>query len=433
MLRRGGTAFPGLVAERIAPGLLAGLGGQLEAAVLVTGTNGKTTTARLLASILRQAGRDVVANREGSNLTRGILGTLLGRSSYAGTLDAGLLGLFETDEATLPAATAALGPAAIVFLNLFRDQLDRYGEVDSVAAAWRRAIASAPPGCTLVLNADDPSVADLAREWEGPVHWFGLDAPDLAGDRGAFDARWCGVCGADYRYHHRYFAHLGDWACDGCGRSRPSPDTSAAALTLDGHGTAIEVEGLGSLTTPLAGLYNAWNTLAAVAAARVLGADREAIGRGLAAAAPAFGRQELVVAGGRRLNLMLVKNPAGANQVLRYLETLPGPLHFAFLLNDRHADGQDVSWIWDVDFEGLAGRLATCCAGGDRGADAALRLRYAGLAGVQLLPPNPPAALEALLAATPASATMNVILTYTALLDLRRALARLGAAGSRYS
>jgi UDP-N-acetylmuramyl tripeptide synthase len=130
---------------------------------------------------------------------------------------------------------------------------------------------------------------------------------------------------------------------------------------------------------------------------------------------------------------MLVKNPAGANQVLRYLETLPGPLHFAFLLNDRHADGQDVSWIWDVDFEGLAGRLATCCAGGDRAADAALRLRYAGLAGVQLLPPGPPAALEALLAATPASATMNVILTYTALLDLRRALARLGAAGSGYS
>jgi UDP-N-acetylmuramyl tripeptide synthase len=199
---------------------------------------------------------------------------------------------------------------------------------------------------------------------------------------------------------------------------------------LGSDGTTLAIEGLAPVSTSLGGLYNAWNTLAAVAAARVLGAGDEAIRRGLAGATPAFGRQETVEVEGRRVHLLLVKNPAGANQVIQHLTTLPGPLHLAFLLNDRHADGQDVSWTWDVDFEALTGRLASGRAGGDRAADAALRLRYAGMEGVAILPPAPEAAVSALAAGVPDGGTVYVILTYTALLDLRRALRRDGRSGT---
>lgn len=429
-LGRGGTALPGLVAERIAPDLVEELGGQLgRGAVLITGTNGKTTTSRMLAAILAAAGIPSLHNREGSNLMRGIAATLLGRASPRGRLrDAGgLLGLFETDEATLPAATRALQPRAVAFTNLFRDQLDRYGEVDTVAAFWREAIAALPPACTLVLNADDPSVADLSLAWGGPVHWFGVDDPTAAaGDAGAVDARWCGACNADFAYDRRHFAHVGWWRCTGCGRARPAPDTAAARIALGLEGAAVAVPGLGEITLPVTGWYNVYNALAAAAVARVLGLPPGAIRTGLAAVRPAFGRQETAVLDGRRLHLLLAKNPAGANQVLRLLAGLAACSNVAVLLNDRFADGQDVSWIWDVDYELLAGRVTRPWAGGDRAEDMALRLKYAGWPPAPAIP-EPGALLDAILAAVPPGEDVFLIPTYTAMLDLREALRRRGA------
>ena len=442
--RGGGTALPGLVAERIDPDIAAGLGRPLGGGrVLVSGTNGKTTTSRIVARALQEAGRPYVHNREGSNLMRGLASTLLAVSRADGRIAGGarMAGLFDVDEASLPAAARALAPGVLAFTNLFRDQLDRYGEVDTVAALWREALAAAPPGATLVLNADDPSVAELAIDWAGPVHWFGLDdAAFGTASAGAFDARWCRACGGSFAYERQYFAHIGWWRCRGCGRQRPQPETSASAVRLALESATFEVAGIGPVTMPLTGAYNVYNSLAAVAVARVLGLPSAAIVAGLAKVQAAFGRQEVAELGGRRLRLLLAKNPAGANQVLRLLEQLardaaargqgPAPsLQVAVLLNDRFADGQDVSWTWDVDYEPLAPYVARCWAAGDRAEDMALRLKYAGWPPPLAVTRAPGELLDSLLARAEAGADVFVIPTYTAMLELRAELKRRGVVG----
>ena len=433
--RGGGTALPGLVAVRFDPAIVANLGEQLgRGRVLVTGTNGKTTTSRIVARALEEGGVPYLHNREGSNLMRGIASALLDASWLSGTIPGGeeTLGLFETDEATLPAAARALRPTVLAFTNLFRDQLDRYGEVDTVAGFWRTALQASPRDATLVLNADDPSVADLAIGWEGPVHWFGVDDPAFATETaGATDARWCGACGGSFEYSRRYFAHIGHWRCTGCGRLRAEPQTSGSNIRLGLDAAAFDVTGLGTVTMPLTGVYNVYNALAAVAILKVLEVPEAPIVAGLANVRPAFGRQEVVELEGRRLRIMLCKNPAGANQVIRLLRAVDGGagLHVAALLNDRFADGRDVSWTWDVDFELLAGRIASCYAGGDRAEDMALRLKYAGWPTPRNVAHGPARLLDAIVRGTPVGADVFVIPTYTAMLGLRAELAKRGVAG----
>ncbi len=434
LLRRGGgTALPGLVAEKLDPALVANLGRSLgRGRIMVTGTNGKTTTSRIIAAAFEAAGVPFIHNREGSNLMRGMASTLLAAGGPLGRIPsaASKAGLFETDEATMPAAAAALQPRVIAFTNLFRDQLDRYGEVDTVAGLWKKALAVSPEDATLVLNADDPSVAELATDWRGAVHWFGLDDPAFATETaGAFDARWC-ACGGDYRYERRYFAHVGWWRCGRCERARPLPDTSGSDLNLNLEHASLHVSGLGEVQLPLTGLYNVYNALAAIGACRAFGLPGEAIHAGLANVRPAFGRQEVVQLNGRTLRLYLAKNPAGANQVLLLLREIArrqGPLRSALLLNDRFADGQDVSWIWDVDYELLTGAVTSWWAGGDRAEDLAVRLKYAGWPAPSLVTHDAANLLDAILSTTPAGEDVFVIPTYTAMLDLRQELLNRGA------
>ncbi|MCK9517922.1 MAG: MurT ligase domain-containing protein [Dehalococcoidia bacterium] len=436
--RGGGTALPGLVAERVHPGLVRDLARQLGAGrVMITGTNGKTTTARILAQILEEAERPYVHNREGSNLMRGLASTLLAIAGRAGNIPGArqMTGLFEVDEATTPAASAAIAPNAIAFTNLFRDQLDRYGEVDTVAGFWRDALARAPKSATLVINADDPSVAELAVGWPGPIHWFGLDDPAFATDHpGAVDARWCRECGGTFEYERRYFAHIGHWRCTGCGRARARTDTTIRDVRLGLDDATFTVDGLGEVTMPLTGAYNVYNAAAAVGLARMLGVPGEAIRKGIAGVRAAFGRQEVADLEGRKVRLLLTKNPAGANQVLRLLAAVAeqpevGKLKVAVLLNDRFADGQDVSWTWDVDYELLRGSVHTCWAGGDRAEDMALRLKYAGWPAPGAVVQNPSTLLDGILAETEPGDQVFVIPTYTAMLDLRAELQRRGAVG----
>jgi UDP-N-acetylmuramyl tripeptide synthase len=426
--RGGGTALPGLIAESLDPDIVEHLGLQLGGGrVLVTGTNGKTTTSRILAKILQEADAPYLHNREGSNLMRGIASALLGAAWPNGTIPGGgeTLGLFETDEATLPPAARALQPTAIAFTNLVRDQLDRYGEVDTVAGFWRDALAATPKDTTLVLNADDPSVADLAIGWEGPIHWFGIDDEAFATDMaGATDARWCGVCGGTFDYSRRYFAHIGYWRCRKCGRARPKPDTAASDIRLKLDAAAFEVTGLGTVTMPLTGVYNVYNALAAISLAKVLLLPAMATVAGLANVRAAFGRQEVVEFAGRKLRILLCKNPAGANQVIRLLRaTAEGSgLQVAVLLNDRFADGQDVSWTWDVDYELLRGMVATSFVGGTRAEDIALRLKYAGWPEPLVTAHSPQELLDAIADQAAPGSDVFIIPTYTAMLELRDVL-----------
>ena len=243
----------------------------------------------------------------------------------------------------------------------------------------------------------------MAIDWPGPIHWFGLDDPAFAtAVAGAFDARWCRACGGTFVYDRRYFGHIGLWRCSGCDRKRQEPATSASDVRLSMDSASFTVGGLGEVSMPLTGVYNVYNALAAIGVCRVLGLPEQAIVSGLAHVAAAFGRQEVLRLEQRTLRLMLCKNPAGANQVLQLLHhvTPEDAPSFAspLLLNDRFADGQDVSWIWDVDYEPLAGRVATCWAGGDRAEDMALRLKYAGWPAPQAVEHDPSALLDRILA-----------------------------------
>jgi lipid II isoglutaminyl synthase (glutamine-hydrolysing) len=428
--RGGGTALPGLVAGAIASDLVRSLAESLpQGVVTVTGTNGKTTTAHLLSAILTEAGFEPLANRSGSNLERGLLATYVDAAGASGGASEGEqgIGVLEVDEAELPRLFPRLRPRVATFLNLFRDQLDRYGEVDSVAEGWHAMLADLEGGTTLVLNADDPNVAELASRAPGRVVHFGLDDHSVALDAAdhASDARFCPE-GNRFEYDAIYMGHVGDWHCDCCGRSRPAPDVVAREVELSDEGSRVSIaigETLFVVDLPLPGLYIVYNALAAAATAHALGVDADSIARALGAATAPFGRQERFQLDGREARVLLAKNPAGLNEVIRTLAASERPLTILAMLNDGIQDGQDVSWIYDADLELLAGRELHLVCAGDRADDFALRWMLAGIEPRSVVTATE-AALDVALAATPEGARLDVIATYTAMLDVREALAR---------
>jgi UDP-N-acetylmuramyl tripeptide synthase len=431
----GGTALPGLVADAVSPGLATRLADRLgHGSLLITGTNGKTTTARLVRNIAQAAGYWPVHNHSGSNLMRGITACLVEATNARGQLPQPerRLGIFEVDEATLPEAAEALSPRIVAFTNLFRDQLDRYGEVDSVAAVWRQALAALPSSVTVVLNADDPGVASLADASRGPVLFYAVSDASCAVYQieHAADARWCPACGQEYSYSAVFYGHVGHWVCPGCGRARPAADVQATRVEqAPGHPLRLALSTPSAefdLSLPLTGLYNAYNALAAVAVGLALRVPADAIRKGVASFTAAFGRQERMTVRGREVQTILAKNPAGLNQVLRAISAEEGPKNLLFLLNDDIADGRDISWIWDVDFEMLAGQATLVLASGRRAADMALRLKYADIDAHPVIEEDTESALEMALALTPEGERLYVIPTYTAMLRVRKLLARWG-------
>ena len=380
-----GTSAPGKALLALQPDAIGVLAGRLRAgSVVVSATNGKTTTAALAASILERAGVCLVHNRAGANMAGGIASTLLEAAGGNGSI-AGEMGLFEVDEMWLSGLVAELEPRAIVLGNLFRDQLDRYGELETIAERWADTVhGPAGTNAKLVCNADDPLVADLGRERDGVVY-YGVQDDSLAlpGMAHAADAKHCRRCGAPYEFEVVYLGHLGHYSCPACGQRRPSPIVYARGITLEGvHAARLTLctpMGEAHVKIELPGLYNVYNALAAAALATALEIPLEQIVEGLQSTTAAFGRAETVTIGGRAARIMLIKNPAGANEVLRTLALEPGRHDVLAALNDNTADGRDVSWIWDVDFEQLAGRIGKVTCSGTRAPELALRLKYAGV------------------------------------------------------
>ncbi len=455
-LRGGGaTSAPGKVLLRLAPDAIATLAARLsQGSVLISATNGKTTTAALAAAILERDGVKLVHNQSGANMAGGIAATLLAAARPRGSID-GELGLFEVDELWLGPLAAQLRPRAILLANLFRDQLDRFGELETIAERWEEALCEGD--AQLVLNADDPSIADLGRD-RGGVLYFGVEDDSLAlgGMAHAADAKHCRRCGAPYVFDAIYLGHLGHYHCPSCGRSRPAPLVTATDVSLQGvraaRFTLRTPAGEAQVALALPGLYNVYNALAAAALATALGVGLEAIADGLAATTPAFGRAETVTLsvpsarngappaarGHRELRILLVKNPAGANEVLRTLALERGEHDLLGVLNDHIADGHDVSWIWDADFELLAGRIRRATCSGTRAADLATRLKYAGVDPARIhvqedlaLALNEAAADGS--AGSESAAPLYALPTYTAMLALRELLVARGEASSAWS
>ncbi len=451
-LRGGGaTSVPGKVLMLLEPRAIGLLGARLRrGSVLISATNGKTTTAAMAASILAQEGVELVHNRAGANMAGGIASTLLDATSRGGAI-AGELGLFEVDELWLDRIAAQLHPRAILLGNLFRDQLDRYGELETIAERWAHTVDRMPtgragghPDVQLVLNADDPIVADLGRGRNGALY-FGVDDDSLALPHMAHaaDAKHCRNCGAPYLFDAVYLGHLGHYRCPACGQARPAPAVLATDVRLEGvraaRFTLHTPGGASEVALALPGLYNVYNALAAAALAHALEVGLEGIVAGLEGTRAAFGRAERVMVGEpahpRELRILLVKNPAGANEVLRTLALEPGEHDVLGVLNDNIADGRDVSWIWDADFELLAGRLRRATCSGTRAAELAVRLKYAGVAPERIrVQPDLSAALTAAQADAPADgAPLYALPTYTAMLSLRELLSAGGQTRSALS
>jgi UDP-N-acetylmuramyl tripeptide synthase len=425
--RGGGTTIPGRLLAELDRGAIDRLAARLAAGTaVVSATNGKTTTTAMAAEILRERHR-LAHNAAGANLVSGVASALLS----AGDAE---LGLFEVDEGALPELVRRLRPRAVCLGNLFRDQLDRYGELELVAERWRETVANLPDGAQLVYNADDPQLAAVSEGHADSVA-FGLDDPRVARPalQHAADSKYCVRCGTPYDYAAAYVGHLGDYRCPRGDHARPPLEVAARDVALHGLERASfrldTPEGSRRVELGLPGLYNVYNAVGAAALARALGAELDEIATGLRRFSAAFGRFERVAVGEKRILLLLIKNPAGANEAVRTLVDGGAPPVAIVALNDEIADGRDVSWIWDVDFEPLLQGLETLVASGARAAELALRFRYGGLDEDAIeLEPDLAAALDRGLELTPTGGELVVLPTYTAMLGLQRLLAARGLA-----
>jgi UDP-N-acetylmuramyl tripeptide synthase len=421
----GGTTLPGKLLWKLDPKAVNRLAARLPlGSALVSATNGKTTTAALAAAILAPRAR-LAHNASGANLVSGVASTLLAARDAE-------LGLFEVDEGALPEVALRVRPRALCLGNLFRDQLDRYGELELVAERWRKAVRTLPPETALVVNGDDPQVGDLARERPGALV-FGVDDPRHAHPslQHAADSKYCLRCGTPYDYAAAYVGHLGDYRCPRCGHARPPLELAARAIELQGLESAsfdlCAPVGVMRVRIALPGLYNVYNALAAAALGLALGASLDEVRLGLEGAGAAFGRFERIAVGDRRLLMLLIKNPAGANEAIRTLVAGGAPRLAVAALNDATADGKDVSWIWDVDFEPLLHGLEHVVVSGDRAAELALRFAYAGFDRGEIeVVPRLEEGLDRGLALTPAGTELVVLPTYTAMLGLRKIVAARG-------
>ncbi len=384
VLNRGGTAMPGRFALKVCPDLLALLAKDVKT-IAITGTNGKTTSARMIEQAFMDEGKSYFANRSGANLISGITTEFVMNCTLTGKPKKEYA-VIECDEAAAVRVFPQLKPRVIVVTNLFRDQLDRYGEVTHTLENIRNAITGAPDAL-LCLNADCSLTASLALDLPNNVRWFGIEkgAAKSHEKTELSDASHCIRCKAEYEYDYISYGHLGGFRCPKCGYRRHKADYSVTDITeQDMNGSAVVMDMGGEKHTVrinLPAVYNIYNAVGAAAAITAMGMSRETALKALAGFKCGFGRMEQFELGGGT-KMMLVKNPAGCNQVIDFLQNINEKFILVICLNDRPADGTDVSWIWDADFEGLAAlgeRLRRVIVCGDRAEDMRVRVKYAGI------------------------------------------------------
>lgn len=426
-LGRGGTNLPGKLALRIDPDILGALARGVKVTA-VTGTNGKTTTSRMIEQAFSDAGLKYFANKSGANLLTGIITVFAQHVSLSGKC-AYTHALIECDEAAFRTASRYLPVECLVVNNIFRDQLDRFGEITHTLHSIREGIGHIPDA-TLCLNADCSLTASLAEGIPNKIVWFGVDVPiyeDTAHELS--DAPYCIHCKTEYEYDYVTYGHLGGFRCPKCGYQRKKPDIAVTkVLKTNADSSDIELtvfDRMHEVHVNLPGGYNIYNAAAAAAAAHVAGVDEQTAVGALAQFECGFGRAEQFALGDCQARMMLVKNPAGFNQVINLIVHDEKAYKLAFLLNDRFADGTDISWIWDVDFEALAARQARftrLLVSGVRADDMALRLKYAGFAADRI---EICREYDKLLDEVGADETPAFLMpTYTAMFDLRGEIGR---------
>ncbi len=404
------SVLPGSIARRIEPRLLELLSQQVKnGVILIAGTNGKTTTALLLCTILEHKGYKIAHNSTGANLENGLAMALIENTGLLGSLDVDYA-ILEVDENIVPKVLKPLQPKVFLCLNLFRDQLDRYGEVDTISKRWTKVISTLPADTVVIPNADDPTLSYLGQQLNQKVLFFGLNEPEhyLEAIPHAVDSIYCPRCGHSLDYQGVYLSHLGDFTCPSCGFSKSRPSLES-----------------GKWSQILVGLYNKYNTLAAATAAKELGVDEGTIRETINNFQAAFGRGEDLVIDGKRVRILLSKNPVGTNETIRVV-TQSNDTTTLVVLNDRTPDGTDVSWIWDVDTEKLVERGGTLVVSGDRVYDMALRLRYSENSVESkinlIVDEDLPRAIATALEHTPANETLHILPTYSAMLEVREVL-----------
>lgn len=430
-----GSTWPGHIALTLRPKIIEELLQKSKTqSILVIGTNGKTTTARILTTILRESKAHVIQNTSGANLLNGIASTLLLHTNPNGIVTADFA-VFEVDENNVPLVLDHLTPKIIIALDLFRDQLDRYGELDSIAKKWNKAFKTLPKETTLILNADDPLMAFLAKDVACNVVYFGM----TDGEKGttvlehAADSVYCPNCGHKLLYKKVFYSHLGIWECPNCGVKRPLPSFEET-------------------TYPLSGAYNKYNTQAAVLAAKELGITQAVIQKALSMVTPAFGRQEKLAYKGKQIQIFLSKNPISMNESIKTIIELSSKFSLSslgegqgevssrqartikpsvlFVLNDQIPDGRDVSWIWDIDLEQFLSKFSFVSISGDRCYDMALRIEYAQTENIKhktenanyIVEPDLKHAIEQALENVKTDETLYILPTYSAMLDVRKIL-----------
>ncbi len=396
-----GSTWPGHIALKVNKNFCKDLLSTTKAKkIVIAGTNGKTTTGKLITSVLEAKHIKNAHNQAGANLINGLASTLISNSNFSGRINQEYI-IFESDEFALPQILEEINPDYLICLNLFRDQLDRYGELDTIARKWKDAIKNLGQNTKLILNADDPLISYLGEERKN-VYYFGLEEKEnLKNIKHGADSIHCPKCSARLAYDKIYFSHLGNWSCPNCGLIRPKPKIYSSPYF------------------PLDGLYNKYNILAAYSLLKEENISDNDIITGFKTFLPAFGRQEQIKYKDREIMLLLSKNPTSFNESLSTAVDL-GAENLMFILNDRIPDGLDVSWIWDIGIERILNKKLNIAVSGDRCFDMGLRLKYAGL--FTHIEPDASTALDKMVDSLEEGEKLYILPNYSAMLDIRKVL-----------